>query len=1059
MSVNEARSVRARSRRGLLVLAVSAGLLGGVSSANAASATQAPPAQSLLPAADGRPERPGLAIGSVLPDQASEAVSRTDRVLVGWSAQLAATSAGAVPRLADLASATGRQPAFVRVDASGAAIYDLGAPLGADAGRILEAIGRMPGVMTAEPDLWMTADTLPNDTYSASLWGLLGAADMSDYGVDARGAWGTTTGDGVVVAVIDTGLVAHVDLAGQAIAGYDMISDVAVSNDGDGRDGDASDPGDWSDVGDWCGARASSWHGTHVAGTIAALSNNGIGVFGGAPGVKIQPVRALGSCGGYLSDAADGIRWAAGGNVPGVASNPTPARVLNLSLGGSSPSCPASLSSAISDARSRGAVVVVSAGNAAMDASQFAPANCDGVITVAATDSTGRRASFSNFGATVEMAGPGVSILSTIDTGTTIPTGSWYAYYSGTSMAAPHVALSAALVVAAAPTLTPAEIESVLAATSTAFASDADCASVGCGAGIVHAGRAVASVTQPTTPGPPTTVRATPGDASALVSWTAPASSGGSPITAYTVTSSPGARTCSTGTLSCTVAGLTNGTPYTFSVTATNAAGPGPASAPSGAVTPRTIPGPPTAVSATPGDASALVSWTAPASSGGSPITAYTVTSSPGAKTCATGARSCTVGGLTNGTPYTYRVTATNAAGKGPRSAPSGSVIPIGPLAAGAVYVPLTPVRLLDTRIGNGLAGTFRTGVVRTFVVAGQGDVPADAVAVTGNLTVTGQTSAGYVSVGPTMSSSPTTSSLNAPRGDTRANGLTVRLSTQGKLAAVWTGAPGSTTNLVFDVTGYFTETGAGAVYVPLTPVRLLDTRIGNGLAGTFRTGVVRTFVVAGQGDVPADAVAVTGNLTVTGQTSAGYVSVGPTMSSSPTTSSLNAPRGDTRANGLTVRLSTQGKLAAVWTGAPGSTTNLVFDVTGYFTETGAGAVYVPLTPVRLLDSRIGNGLAGTFRTGVVRTFVVAGQGDVPADAVAVTGNLTVTGQTSAGYVSVGPTMSSSPTTSSLNAPRGDTRANGLTVRLSTQGKLAAVWTGAPGSTTNLVFDVTGYFR
>jgi serine protease len=387
---------------------------------------------------------------------------------------------------------TGREPAFVRFTGSGAAVYDLGAPLGADTGAILAALGEAEGVASIEPDLWITVDALPSDPRAAELWGLLGAADASPYGIDAPGAWATSTGAGVVVAVIDTGLAAHEDLAGQAVAGYDMIWDTTVSNDGSGRDGNASDPGDW------CGSRPSSWHGTHVAGTIAALSNNATGVFGGAPGVKIQPVRVLGTCGGYLSDVADGIRWAAGGSVPGVPANATPARVLNLSLGSTSPSsCPAEMSAAISDAGSRGAVVVVAAGNDAADASLFAPANCNGVITVAATDQAGQRASFSNYGSVVELSAPGLAILSTVDSGTTVPAGSAYVSYRGTSMAAPHVALSAALVAAAAPALTPAQIATILADTSTPVGADTSaggCPALGCGAGIVHAARAVASL-------------------------------------------------------------------------------------------------------------------------------------------------------------------------------------------------------------------------------------------------------------------------------------------------------------------------------------------------------------------------------------------------------------------------------------------------------------------------------------------------------------------------------------------------------------------------------------
>ena len=182
-----------------------------------------------------------------------------------------------------------------------------------------------------------------------------------------------------------------------------------------------------------------------------------------------------------------------------------------------------------------------------------------------------------------------------------------------------------------------------------------------------------------TVPGAPSGVIATRGNASALVSWTAPASHG-SPITGYTVTSSPGSKTCTTtGATHCTVTGLTNGTPYTFTVKATNSVGTGLASAASRSVTPATVPGAPSGVIATRGNASALVSWTAPASHG-SPITGYTVTSSPGSKTCTTtGATHCTVTGLTNGTPYTFTVKATNSVGTSAASAPS---VPVTPSAA-----------------------------------------------------------------------------------------------------------------------------------------------------------------------------------------------------------------------------------------------------------------------------------------------------------------------------------------------------------------------------------------
>jgi hypothetical protein len=363
---------------------------------------------------------------------------------------------------------------------------------------------------------------------------------------------------------------------------------------------------------------------------------------------------------------------------------------------------------------------------------------------------------------------------------------------------------------------------------------------------------------------------------------------------------------------------------------------------------------------------------------------------------------------------------------------------------AGATFVPVEPVRLLDTRSGNGLSDRFVSGTPRSVQIAGRGDIPASAVAVTVNVTVTGQTSGGYVTVGPTVGASPSTSTLNFPARDTRANGATVPLDGGGRLAAVFKGAASARIHLVIDVTGYYVMNDGGERFETSEPVRMLDTRSGVGLSDRFTSGVGRAFQVAGRRGIPDDATAVTVNITVTGQTSGGYVTVGPRASGSPTTSTLNFPAGDTRANGATLPLDDRGRLAAIFKGRPGARTHLVVDVTGYFGP-GGGSTFVPLEPVRLLDSRSGNGLSHMFASGIPRAFGVAGRGGIPAEAVAVTANVTIVNQTSSGYMSVGLAVSNPPSTSTLNAPIGDTRANNTTLALDGEGRLTALFMGKPG--------------
>jgi GH25 family lysozyme M1 (1,4-beta-N-acetylmuramidase) len=481
-------------------------------------------------------------------------------------------------------------------------------------------------------------------------------------------------------------------------------------------------------------------------------------------------------------------------------------------------------------------------------------------------------------------------------------------------------------------------------------------------------------------------------------------------------------------------------------------------------------PGKPTGVTGEPGNGLVTVSWIAPAVSTGGPITGYTATASPGGRTCSTsGALSCVVTELTNGTDYTFTVRASNAAGQGLPSSPSAPVRP-GPPPPSS-YMPLAPARILDTRFGNGLSGALPVGLVRSFQVTGRGGVPVGATAVTGNLTVTGQTNGGWLTVGPSASGVSGVSTLNFPPGDNRANGLTVALGGGGTLSIVYAGAPsGASTQAIFDVTGYYMPGTGGATYFTVSPNRVLDSRYGNGLSGPFQAGIPRTFQVTNRsGDasrnVPATATAVTGNLTVTQQGRGGWLSVTPTAVSNPSTSTLNFPVGDNRANNLTAPLGSGGTLSIVYNGAPaGTTTHAIFDVTGYFVPGASGSLYVPLQPSRLLDSRHGIGLSGRFAMGIARSFGVVNRaaGDagrnVPSTAVAATGNLTVTGQTRGGWLTITPTPDNQPPTSTLNFPFGDTRANGVTVGLGA-GSLSVVYNGATTSdSTDVLFDVTGYF-
>ena len=476
------------------------------------------------------------------------------------------------------------------------------------------------------------------------------------------------------------------------------------------------------------------------------------------------------------------------------------------------------------------------------------------------------------------------------------------------------------------------------------------------------------------------------------------------------------------------------------------------------------VPGASTRVIAAAGEGSATVSWAA-AVANGEAITAYTVTASDGTHTCGwtTGPLTCTVAGLTNNQPYTFTVTATNNEGTGPASGQSNAVTPVAPGPALNTYHTVDPVRLLDTRIGNGLSGKLTAGVPATFQITGRGgasNVPTGATAVTANVTIVKPSAASSVYLGPTPSAHPSTATINFNKADITAYGSTISLGSDGSMSVTYMAASG-TTDLLVDVTGYFTPDATGDTYHPLTPARLLDSRIGNGQAkkAKLKANVPITFTIRGRGGVPANAVAVTGNVTVVNATNGWAIYVGPDPLIKPPASTMNFAKGQIRANSMTVALSSKGTLSATFLSSSGSTTDLVFDVTGYYTADLSGAKYVPITtPVSILDTRTGIGSSGKIAANTPRTFTVRGSGGVPDTATGITGIVAVYGQTSSWAVFVGPTPTAKPSTSAMNFLKGDNCSNGVTVALSPTGTLSVTFMSGAGNSTNVGIVVTGYF-
>jgi len=370
-----------------------------------------------------------------------------------------------------------------------------------EAERIAEQLAENPSVASAQPDKRVHPALVANDPEFPNQWHLF----EDTAGIRIPAAWDLETGSGsVVIAQLDTGIIPHRDLnPARILAGYDLITDADTANDGDGRDSDPTDPGD-ATLADECGVgvpgEASSWHGLAVAGVMVAESDNTSDIAGIDFAARLLPVRVLGKCGGAISDVVDAIRWSAGLSVAGVPDNPTPAKVINVSLSGVG-SCSSEEQIAINAAVNAGAVVVVAAGNEETDVANISPANCDNVVTVGAVDRDGSRAAYMNIGEEVDLSGPGGDgdvpnadgILTLFNTGSTVPVADTLAEIQGTSFTTAQVSAVAALMWAANGTeLNPGLIQNILRSTTRVF-PDSSCDTSICGSGILDANAALAA--------------------------------------------------------------------------------------------------------------------------------------------------------------------------------------------------------------------------------------------------------------------------------------------------------------------------------------------------------------------------------------------------------------------------------------------------------------------------------------------------------------------------------------------------------------------------------------
>ena len=896
------------------------------------------------------------------------------------------------------------------------------------------------------------------------------------------------------------------------------------------------------DFGDGSGISDCVGHGTHVAGTIGGAT------WGVAKAVTVVPVKVFGcSDQTTYNNIISGINFV----ISDHRDHKGEPAVVNMSLGGPTSTV---LDAAVQSMIDEGITVVVAAGNEAQPSCNVSPARVAGAITVAASTEIDDDANFSNYGPCNDLFAPGVNITSASyqsDSGSLLA--------SGTSMATPHVVGAAALVLQADPSATPGQVWATIdtdttkgviseccgdpdkllhvqaltvpgaPAVTSVTASDGSIMvaltpptdaggtpitgytlQVRAGttlvasktssqpsfaitgltrAGVTYSVVATASnivgqsawtdpatVTLPDLPGAPTISNVTTASGSITVSLTAPATTSGTPITAYTVQVQSGAFIVATQTSTQTtisVSGLTPGAAYMVVAAASNIVGQSPWSAPTPITVPNAPeppaagpPGPPTITNVTKGEGSLTVTVT-PSTDGGSPITGYKLQVRQGLGVVATQLSTqpvITVSGLPNELLYVDAASINiigqsqwSASQSVPPSVPPSPPSP--PSQPKSSFVGLAPGRLLDTRpgeltidgqfAGNGLR---ESGSVTELIVASRAGVPDNAGSVVLNVTVTDTQQAGFVTVYPCGTPRPTASNLNFTTGQTVPNAVVAKVGSGGSVC-LFTSAP---THLIADVNGYFPP---GPSFGPLSPGRVLDTRPGTTTVdgqyaetGVRSAGTVTELTIAGRGGVPFDADAVVLNMTVTEAQQAGFITVFPCGAPLPLASSLNFTTGQTVPNAVIAKVGSGGRVCLYTSGS----THLIADVNGYFP---AGSGYGSLSPERILDTRgainqdggwSGAGMVGSGTSTLVYPQLQPG---VPHDAGSVVLNVTVTEATKPGFVTVYPCGKPRPNASSLNYVPGQTVPNMVIAKIEPG---AAVCFYASGR-THLIVDVNGW--